>query len=125
MRTFELTSPQVSISLRFPMQKRVLAYSRRGLFNFRFLFTPANCLANYRFSGRLFTFFIVYKKKVYAVVKKPMLVIPFVMLKNVGQNIILLIIYQNQLNILLITKNFPFCGVFYLLLQKMIEHVQT
>ena len=57
--------------------------------------------------------------------EKHTLVKPFVMSKNVGQNIILLIINQNQLNILLITKNTPFCGVFYLLLQKMVEHVKT
>ena len=46
MLTFELTSPKVSISLRFPMQKIVLAYCRGGLFNFRLLFAPANCLEN-------------------------------------------------------------------------------
>ena len=63
--------------------------------------------------------------KVPAVVEKLTLVKPFAMSKNVGQNIILLIINQNQLNILLITKNTPFCGVFYLLLQKMVEHVKT
>ena len=44
MHTFELTSPKVSISLRFRMRKRVLACSRSGLFNFRLLFAPANCL---------------------------------------------------------------------------------
>ena len=44
MRTLELASPKVSISLRFTMQKRVLACSRSGLFNFRLLFAPANCL---------------------------------------------------------------------------------
>ena len=63
--------------------------------------------------------------KVYAVVEKLTLVKPFVMLKNVGQSIILLIISQNQPNILLITKNTPFCGAFYSLLQKMVEHVKT
>ena len=63
--------------------------------------------------------------KVYAIVEKLTLVKPFVMLKNVGQNIILLIINQNQLNILLITKNTLFSGVFYLLLQKMVEHIKT
>ena len=44
MHTFELTSPKVSISLRFPMQKRILAWSCSGLFNFLFLFAPENCL---------------------------------------------------------------------------------
>ena len=44
MHNFELTSPKVCISLRFPMQKRVLACTRSGLFNFRLLFAPANCL---------------------------------------------------------------------------------
>ena len=63
--------------------------------------------------------------KIYAVVEKLTLVKPFVMLKNVGQNIIRLIINRNQPNILLITKNTPFCGVFYLLLQNMVEHVKT
>ena len=43
MHTSELTSPKVSISLWFPMQ-RVLARSRSGLFTFRHLFAPANCL---------------------------------------------------------------------------------
>ena len=43
MHTFELTSPKVTISLRFPMQKKGLAYSHNGLFNFRLLFAPANC----------------------------------------------------------------------------------
>ena len=37
----------------------------------------------------------------------------------------LLIINQNQLNILLIMMKTPFCGVFYLLLQKMVEHIKT
>ena len=66
--------------------------------------------------------YILYTKfiKVYAVVEKLTLVEPFVMLKNVGQNIILLTINQNQENILLIMKDSPFCGVFYLLLQKMV-----
>ena len=41
MHTFELTSPKVSISLRFPMQK---ACSCSRLFNFRLLFAPTNCL---------------------------------------------------------------------------------
>ena len=63
--------------------------------------------------------------KVYAVVEKLTLVKPFLMLKNVGQNIIMLIINQNQPNILLIKKNTPFCGVFYFLLQKMVEQVET
>ena len=63
--------------------------------------------------------------KVYAVVEKLIQVKPFVMLKNVVQNIILLIINQNQPNILLITKNTPFFGVFCLLLQNMVEHVET
>ena len=63
--------------------------------------------------------------KVYAVVEKLTLVKPFAMSKNVCQNIILLTINQNQSNILLITKNTPFCGVFYLLLQKTVEHVKT
>ena len=63
--------------------------------------------------------------KVYAAVEKLTLVKPLVMLKNGGQIIILLIINQNQLNILPITKNTPFCGVFYLLLQKIAEHVKT
>ena len=63
--------------------------------------------------------------KVYAVVEKRALVKPLVMLKNVGQNINLLVINQNQQNILLITNSTLFCGVFYLLLQKMVEHVKT
>ena len=50
--------------------------------------------------------------KVYTVVEKLTLVKPFIMLKNVGQNIILLIINQNQLNILLIMNSTLFCGVF-------------
>ena len=54
--------------------------------------------------------------KVNVVEEKLTLVKPFVMLKNVGQNIILLAINPNQPNILLITKNTPSCGVFYLLL---------
>ena len=41
MRTFELTSPKVSISLTFCMQKK--GFSRFS-FNFRLLFAPANCL---------------------------------------------------------------------------------
>ena len=41
MHTFELASPKVSNSLRFP---RVLACSRSELFNFRLLLAPANCL---------------------------------------------------------------------------------
>ena len=41
MHTFELKSPKVSISLRFPMQK---ACFRSRLFNFRLLFALANCL---------------------------------------------------------------------------------
>ena len=44
MHTFELESPKVSISLRFPMQERVLACSSSGSFNFRLLFAPTNCL---------------------------------------------------------------------------------
>ena len=63
--------------------------------------------------------------KVYAVVETLTLVKPFAMLKNVGQNIILLITNQSQLNILLMMKNTPLCKVFYLLLQKMVEHVKT
>ena len=62
---------------------------------------------------------------VYAVVEKHALMKPFVMLKNVGQNIILLAINQNQPNILLITKNTLFCRVFYSLLQKVVEYVKT
>ena len=62
---------------------------------------------------------------VYAVVKKLALIKPFVMLKNVGQNIILLAINQNQPNILLTTKSTLFCRVFYSLLQKVVEHVKT
>ena len=53
------------------------------------------------------------------------LVKPLVMLKNVGQNIILLIMNQNQLNILLVIKNTSFSGIFYLMPQKMVEHVKT
>ena len=60
---------------------------------------------------------------IYVVVEKLKLVKPFIMLKNVGQNIILLTINQSQPNILLITKNTPFCGVFYLMLRKIVEHV--
>ena len=63
--------------------------------------------------------------KVHAVVEELTLVNPLVMSKNVGQNIILLIINWNKLNILLITKNNHFRGVFYLLLQKMVEHIKT
>ena len=43
MHTFELTSPKVFL-LGFLCRKRVLACSRNGLFNFRLLFAPANCL---------------------------------------------------------------------------------
>ena len=64
-------------------------------------------------------------KDINAVVEKLALVKPFVMLKNVGQNTILLRINQNQPNVLLIRNNTSFCGVFYLLLQKMVEHVKT
>ena len=64
------------------------------------------------------------KTVVYAVVEKLTLVKPFVMLKNVGQNIILLTTHLNQPNFLLITKNTPFCGVFYLMHQKMVEHIK-
>ena len=63
--------------------------------------------------------------KVHAAVKKPTLVKRFVMSKNVGQIIFLLVIDLNQLSILLITKNTLFCGVFYLLLQKIAEHIKT
>ena len=56
MHTFELASPKVSISLRFPMQKK-------DFLIFRLLFAPANCLTNYRFTGRLFKFLVVYIKK--------------------------------------------------------------
>ena len=44
MLTFELTSPKVSISLRFLMQKKGFGCSRSGLFSFRLLLAPANCL---------------------------------------------------------------------------------
>ena len=67
-----------------------------------------------------------------AVVEKLTLVKPFAVSRNVGQNIILLRINQNQPNILLITKNIllltkntPSSGVFYLLLKKMAEHLKT
>ena len=42
MHTFEMTSPKVSISLRFPMQKK--DFRIKGLLNFRLLFAPTNCL---------------------------------------------------------------------------------
>ena len=42
MHTFELTSPEVSISLRFPIQ--IKTSSRSRLFSFRLLVAPANCL---------------------------------------------------------------------------------
>ena len=58
-------------------------------------------------------------------VEKLALMKPFVMLKNVGQNTILKAINQNQSNILLIMKSTPYCGVFYFLIQKMVEHVKT
>ena len=41
MHTFELTSPFL---LEFVCRKRVLAWSRSGLFNFCLFFAPANCL---------------------------------------------------------------------------------
>ena len=44
MHTFELTSPKMSISLRFHMQKMDFSVFRIALFNFRLLFAPANCL---------------------------------------------------------------------------------
>ena len=44
MHTFELTSPKGAFSLGFLCRKRIVAYSHSGLFNFRFLFAPANCL---------------------------------------------------------------------------------
>ena len=42
MHTFELKSPEVSISLRFPIQ--IKTSSRSRLFSFRLLAAPANCL---------------------------------------------------------------------------------
>ena len=62
MHTSELTSPKVSISLRFSMQKKDFSLFSEWI-NFRHLFAPANCLTNYRFSGRLFKFLIVCKKR--------------------------------------------------------------
>ena len=48
MHTFELTTPKVTISLRFPIQKKGFSLGlfnfRSGLFNFRLLFAPGNCL---------------------------------------------------------------------------------
>ena len=48
MHTFELTTSKVSISLRFPIQKKGFSLGLfnfgSGLFNFRLLFAPANCL---------------------------------------------------------------------------------
>ena len=63
--------------------------------------------------------------KPYAVVEKHALVKPFVMLKNVAQNTILLTINQNKQKIFLVVKNTPFYGVFNLLLQKMTESVKA
>ena len=44
---------------------------------------------------------------------------------NLRVSLILLTKNQNQPNVLLIMKSTPFCGVFYLLLQKMVEHVKN
>ena len=56
MHTFELTSPKVSISLRFPMQKKG---TRSGFVRPRKLFR--NCLTNERFWGDCLSF--LFKKK--------------------------------------------------------------
>ena len=69
MHIFELTSPKVSISFRFPMQKKCFSLFLQWIIWFSSLVCPdklfRNCLTNYRFSGWLFKFLIVYKKKVY------------------------------------------------------------
>ena len=69
MHIFELTSPKVSISLRFPMQKKGLSLFSQWIVQLSSLVRPgklfSNCLTNQRFSGQLFKFLIVYKKRVY------------------------------------------------------------
>ena len=65
MHTFEMT--KVSISLRFPMQKKGFRLFSQWIVLFLSLVRPGklfrNCLTNQRFSGRLFKFLIIYKKK--------------------------------------------------------------
>ena len=70
MCTFELTSPKVSIYLRFLMQKKAFSLFSQWIVLFSSVVRAGklfrNCLTNQRFSGRLFKFFIVYKKKIYS-----------------------------------------------------------
>ena len=65
---FQLTSPKVSISLRFPMQKKVFSLLSHWIVWFSSFVRPRklfrNCLTNSRFLRRLFKFLIVYKKSV-------------------------------------------------------------
>ena len=66
MHTFELTSPKVSISISFPMQKKGFSLFLQWIVYFSSLVRPGklfrNYLTNQRFSGPLFKFLIVYKK---------------------------------------------------------------
>ena len=70
MCTFELTNPKVSIYLRFLMQKKGFSFFSQWIVLFSSVVHAGklfrNCLTNQRFSGRLFKFFIVYKKKMYS-----------------------------------------------------------
>ena len=67
MHTFELTSSKVRISFRFPIQKKGFSLFSQWTVSFSYLVRPSklfrNCLTNLRFSGRLFKFLIVYKKR--------------------------------------------------------------
>ena len=71
MHNLNLQVQKWAFLLGFLCRKSALAWSRNGLFNFGLLFAPSklfrNCLANWRFLGRLFQFLIVYKKKVYPI----------------------------------------------------------
>ena len=67
MHIFKLTSPKVSISLRFLMQKKGFSLLSQWIVYFSSLVHPGklvrNYLANQRFLGWLFKFLIVFQKK--------------------------------------------------------------
>ena len=65
-----MKSPKVSISLMFLMQEKGFSRFSQWIVSFSSLVRPGklfrDCLTSCRFSGQLFKFLIVYKKKVYA-----------------------------------------------------------
>ena len=84
---FQLTSPKVSISLRFPMQKKVFSLLSHWIVWFSSFVRPRklfrNCLTNSRFLRRLFKFLIVYKKSV--VPHQPKLLCNFLLLPELSE----------------------------------------